>query len=40
MFLDPKPIFNLIGLLLTINRARLQPNIIKALITVGLWDKA
>ena len=29
--------FSLTGLLLTANRARLQPNIIRALIAVGSW---
>ena len=31
--------FSLTGLLLTANRARLQPNIIRALIAVGSWAK-
>ena len=39
MSLDPERIFNLIGLLLTTNRARLQSDIIGALMAVGLWDK-
>jgi hypothetical protein len=34
------PIYiSLTGLLLTANRARLQPDIIRALIAVGSWDK-
>ena len=37
--LDPKRIFSLTGLLLTANRARLQSDIIGALIAVGSWDK-
>ena len=36
---DPKHIFNLIGLLLTANRVRLQSDIIGALMAIGLWDK-
>jgi hypothetical protein len=36
---DPERIFSLTGLLLTPNRARLQSNIIGALMAVGLWDK-
>jgi len=36
---DPKRIFSLIGLLLTPNRARLQSDIIGALMAVGSWDK-
>ena len=39
ILLDPKRIFSLIGLLLTSNRARLQSDIIGALMEVGLWDK-
>jgi len=39
MLLDPKRIFSLMGLLLTPNRARLQSDIIGALMAVGSWDK-
>ena len=39
MLLDPEYIFSLTGLLLTANRVRLQPDIIGALMAVGLWDK-
>jgi len=39
ILLDPKQIFSLIGLLLTPNCARLQSDIIGALMAVGSWDK-
>jgi hypothetical protein len=39
ILLDPKRIFSLTGLLLTANCVRLRPDIIGALIVVGLWDK-
>ena len=39
MSADPKHIFSLTGLLLTANRARLQLNIIRASMAVGLWNK-
>ena len=36
---DPERIFSLTGLLLTVNRTRLQPNIIGASMAVGSCDK-
>ncbi len=36
---DPERIFNLTGLLLTANRARLQSDIIGASMAMGSWDK-
>ena len=39
MLLDPERILSLVSLLLTANRARLQPNIIGASMAVGSWDK-
>ena len=36
---DPERIFSLTGLLLTANRARLQFDIIGALMAMGSWDK-
>ena len=39
MLLEPERIFSLMGLLLTPNRARLQSNIIGALMAVGSWDR-
>ena len=39
MSADPKHIFSLMGLLLTANRIQLQPDIIRASMAVGSWDK-
>ena len=39
MFLDFKYIFSLISLLFTANYIQLQPDIIRVLIMVKLWDK-
>jgi hAT family C-terminal dimerisation region len=36
---DPERTFSLTGLLLTANRARLQPDIIGVSMAVGSWDK-
>ena len=39
ILLDPERIFSLTGLLFTANYVRLQPDIIGALMAVGLWNK-
>jgi len=39
MSADPECIFSLTGVLLTANHARLRPDIIRALMAVGSWDK-